>query len=95
VTEIHEHTWLRLPVLDTTAIYACEKCPATHRVTWLQMIPSVSHLDILLCREYGGTVRGEYPGASQSLTLSARIRQVRETGCFLEAEDLMTEPADD
>lgn len=103
----HHHAWLRLPVTDSTVTYSCEGCPESHRVTWLQMIGSVSEMDALLRKQYGGMVRGETLGAADvnaaignrsviwPLTLGGKIEQVRRTGVLLETENLISEEPDD
>lgn len=102
----HPHVWLRLPVTDNTVTYSCEECPESRRVTWLQMVGSVSEMDTLLRNRYGGTIRGEILGVLDvnaaivnrsviwPLTLGGKMAQVREIGILLEAENLM-EPDDD
>lgn len=102
----HVHAWLRLPVIDNTVTYSCEECPESHRVTWLQMVGSVSEMDTLLRNRYGGMVRGEILGVPNvnaaivnrsfiwPLTLGGKIAQVREIGLLLETEDFISEEPD-
>lgn len=85
------HSWLRLPVTDTTVIYRCETCEEQHRLAWLTMTGSVSEADKSVTGSYGGMVRGEYyegPGKFPwSLTLGGRMEQVRKTGLLTHTED--------
>lgn len=97
----HSHLWLRSPVTDCTVTYRCRDCSESHKVIWLQMIGSVSEMDSLVQKNYGGLTHGE-DGFREGnyvppflFSLSGRILQLMNTGLFLCTEDLMNEDPDE
>ena len=86
----HAHWWKRLPVTDFTVTYECD-CGQRVRVIWGWFAGSVSHVDAMVTKERGGTVRGD-AGQPFEYCLAGRMIQVRDLGLDVPAEDLRTDP---